>query len=335
MKKVLVFALLLATVFAFISCDKAAEEMPVSQNDEAMESKDGRYSDQLYVEVVALASLEYFYDHKEGMKFVGEDLGVRTEYVGPSDYDMNAVSAAIEQAVAKGAAGIVVVGWEESLNGAINSAIAQGVPVVTCDADLASSDRVAFVGTSNFAAGQELGRWYIDKLDGKGEVAIVGMPTLSNIRDRIDGVKSVFAETDIEVVMMGDIKTDSIGAAETAANILLKYPDLDGIIGIDSHAGAGIGAAIREAGLTGKILATGFDRDNSLLEYISEGIMSATVVQRTALMPYYSVLLLWQMHNSGVAVTNDDQAAGINNIPGFIDTGVLIVEKDQASTFIR
>ena len=335
MKKVLVLALLLVTVFAFISCDKSADEVQESQVDTAMESKDGRYSDQLYVEVVALASLEYFYDHKEGMKFVGEDLGVKTEYVGPSDYDMNAVSAAIEQAVAKGAAGIVVVGWEESLNGAINSAIAQGVPVVTCDADLPTSDRVAFVGTSNFSAGQELGKWYIDKLNGTGQVAIVGMPTLSNIRDRIDGIKDVFADTDIEIVMIGDSKTDSIGAAETAANILLKYPDLAGIIGVDSHAGAGIGAAIREAGLTGKILATGFDRDNSLLEYISEGIMSATVVQRTALMPYYSVLLLWQMHNSPVAVTNDDKAAGLLNIPGFIDTGVLIVEKEQAKTFIR
>jgi ribose transport system substrate-binding protein len=335
MKKVLILVLLVLTVFTFIGCDKSGGTAQSSQTDAAMQSNDGRYSDQLYVEVVALASLEYFYDHKEGMRIVGEDLGVKTEYVGPSDYDMNAVSAAIEQAVAKGAAGIVVVGWEESLNGAINSAIAQGVPVVTCDADLASSDRVAFVGTSNFSAGQELGRWYIKKLNGKGTVAIVGMPTLSNIRDRIEGIKSVFAETDIEIVIIGDSKTDSVGAAETAANILLKYPDLSGIIGVDSHAGAGIGAAIREAGLTGKILATGFDRDNSLLEYISEGIMSATVVQRTALMPYYSVLLLWQMHNSKVAVTNDDKAAGINNIPGFIDTGVLIVEKDQAATFIR
>ena len=55
---------------------------------------EGRYADQLYVEVSALNSLEYFYDHKEGMRLVGEDLGVRTEYTGPADYDMNAVTAA-------------------------------------------------------------------------------------------------------------------------------------------------------------------------------------------------------------------------------------------------
>ena len=65
------------------------------------------------------------------MEDVGMDLGATTEYTGPSDYDMNAVTAAIDQAVAKGAKGIVVVGWEESLNGAIKALPRnQGVPVV-------------------------------------------------------------------------------------------------------------------------------------------------------------------------------------------------------------
>ena len=293
------------------------------------------YADQLYVEVSALNSLEYFYDHKEGMRLVGEDMGFKTEYTGPSDYDMNAVSAAIEQAVAKGAAGIVVVGWEESLNGAINSAIEQGVPVVTVDADLPSSNRLAFVGTSNFNAGVELGNWISDKLGGTGTVAMLGMPTLSNIRDRMDGVKSVFAGSGIEIVQIGDSKTDAVGAAQTAAEILLKYPNLDALIGIDSHSGLGIGTAIREAGKVGDLLATGFDRDNSLLELIEEGVVTATVVQRTALMPYYATMLLWQLHNSDVALTKDDKAASVLNIPGFIDTGVMIVTQETAGSFIR
>jgi ribose transport system substrate-binding protein len=293
------------------------------------------YADQLYVEVSALNSLEYFYDHKEGMRLVGEDMGFKTEYTGPSDYDMNAVSAAIEQAVAKGAAGIVVVGWEESLNGAINSAIEQGVPVVTVDADLPSSNRLAFVGTSNFNAGVELGNWVADKLGGKGKVAMLGMPTLSNIRDRLDGVRSAFEGTGIEIVQIGDSKTDAVGSAQTAAEILLKYPDLDALMGIDSHSGLGIGTAIREAGKVGQVLATGFDRDNSLLELIEEGVVTATVVQRTALMPYYATMILWQLHNSDVALTKDDKAANVLNIPGFVDTGVMIVTQDTARSFIR
>ncbi len=331
-KILLVGLVLMGTLFLFSCAKKAPAEAAAPQ---MVEEAKGRYEDQLYVEVSALNSLEYFNDHKDGLRLVGEDLGVKTEFTGPADYDMNAVTAAIEQAVAKGAAGIVVVGWEESLNGAINSAIAQGVPVVTVDADLPTSDRPVFVGTSNFNAGVELGNWISEKLGGKGDVAMLGMPTLSNIRDRMDGVKRVFAGNDIEIVQIGDSKTDAVGAAQTAAAILLKYPDLKALIGIDSHSGLGIGTAIREADKVGKILATGFDRDNSLLELIDEGIITATVVQRTALMPYYATLILWQLHNSKVALTLDDKAANVLNIPTFIDTGVMIVGKDEAKSFIK
>ena len=315
------------TTAAAAETTAAAEE---SETSAAVASED-----QLYVEVSALNSLEYFFDHKEGMKEVGIDLGVKTEFTGPSDYDMNAVTAAIDQAVAKGAKGIVVVGWEESLNGAIDKAIESGVPVITVDADLPTSKRLAFVGTSNFQAGVDLGNWVADKLGGTGQVAMVGMPTLSNIRDREDGVKSVFDAKGIEIVQIGDSKTDSAGAAQTAAEILIANPDLDAIMGMDSHSGAGIGTAIQEANMAGKILATGFDRDNSLLEFIADGVVTATVVQRTALMPYYGVMLLWQLENSKVALTTDDAGLNILNIPNFVDTGIMIVEKDTAAGFMR
>jgi ribose transport system substrate-binding protein len=320
----LALGLMMLMGLSFVVVDLGAQAKPT-----------GKYADQLYVEVSALNSLEYFYDHKEGMRLVGEDLGVRTEYTGPADYDMNAVAAAIEQAIVKKAAGIVLVGWEESLNGAIKKATDAGIPVVTCDADLPTSARVAFVGTSNYSAGQELARWWVKKLNGKGKIALLGMPTLSNIRDRIEGMKNVFATSQIQIVEIGDSKTDSIGAATTATALLQKYPDLAGMIGVDSHSGAGIGTAIRESGKAGKIIATGWDRDNSLLELIDKGYVQGTVVQKTALMPYYSVLILWQMKNSKVALTADDKAAKINTIPGFIDTGIMIVEKDKANSFIR
>jgi ribose transport system substrate-binding protein len=37
-------------------------------------------SRQLYIEVSALGSLPYFYDHKMGMEMVGKALGVQTEF---------------------------------------------------------------------------------------------------------------------------------------------------------------------------------------------------------------------------------------------------------------
>ncbi len=82
--------------------------------------------DQLYIEVSALGNLDYFYDHKLGLEIVGKELGVRTEYIGPAEYDMNAMVAAFEQAIAKKPNGIVVVGFEPSLN---TSAVMNTPPV--------------------------------------------------------------------------------------------------------------------------------------------------------------------------------------------------------------
>src|SRR5690606_22716251 len=110
--------------------------------------------DQLYIQVSALGNLDYFYDHKLGMQRVGEELGVRTEYVGPAEYDMNAMIAAFEQAIAKKPNGIVVVGFEPSLNPIVEKAVDAGIPVVTVDADLPDSKRIAFVGTGNVNAGK-------------------------------------------------------------------------------------------------------------------------------------------------------------------------------------
>jgi len=354
MKKILLIAITIAIVaamaFAGTACAQQQAGETTAAATEAAEAGETTAavteaseevvaaSDQLYVEVSALNSLEYFFDHKLGMEQVGIDLGVTTEYTGPADYDMNAVIAAMEQAVAKKAKGIVLVGWEESLNGAIQSAQASGVPVVCVDADLPNSGRVAFVGTSNFDAGVQIGTWMKEQLGGKGKIATIGMPTLSNIQARLRGIESVFEGTDIQIVEYGDSKTDAVGSAQTARDILTKYPDLNALMGIDSHSGLGIGTAIKEANMVGKVLGTGWDRDNSLLQLIDEGVVTATVVQRTALMPYYATLILWQMANSQVYLTksiDDDITNKVLNIPTNIDTGIFIVTKEQATMFQR
>ncbi len=93
MKRFLMAGMAILIVLSYAACSK-------KEGGEAAQAA-GRYADQLYVLVSALNSLEYFYDHKEGLRLVGEELGVRTEYAGPADYDMNAVAAAIDQAVAQ------------------------------------------------------------------------------------------------------------------------------------------------------------------------------------------------------------------------------------------
>ena len=292
--------------------------------------------DQLYIEVSALGNLDYFYDHKMGMQMVGKELGVRTEYVGPAEYDMNAMVAAFEQASAKKPQGIVVVGFEPSLNSIVDKAIGLGIPVVAVDADLPGSKRLAFVGTGNFNAGVVGGTKLATLIGGKGKVAIMTKPGQSNLEERIAGYKSALAKfKDIELVQIADTQSDPTVAAQAAAALLQKFPDLAGFGCVEAAGGAGAATAVREAKKAGKVKIVSMDRGNEILDAIKEGVISASVAQQTALMPYYATTILYNLYNSKVAITSNNKAANVLGIPVTVDTGAIVIDSSNYTYFKR
>lgn len=328
MKKVIALVLLVALVISLVACSTA----PASPTSSA--AKDTK--DQLYIEVSALGNLDYFYDHKLGMKKVGEDLGVKTEYVGPAEYDMNAMVAAFEQAIAKKPNGIVVVGFEDSLNPVVKKAQDAGIPVVTVDADLPASGRIAFVGTGNKNAGIMGGEKLAQLIGTKGKVAIMTKPGQSNLEERVAGYKEALKKyPDIEIVQIVDTKSDPVVAAQAAATLLQKYPDLAGIACVEAAGGSGAATAVKEAKLQGKVQIIAMDRGNDVVQAIEDGVISASVAQQTALMPYYATQILYNLANSKVDITTDNKAAGVQGIPAVVDTGVIIVDKTNAKYFMR
>ncbi len=338
MKKIFALAVSAMLVMGMTACSKPAAPQageaaktettqPAAQNDK---------KDQLYIEVSALGNLDYFYDHKMGMEKAGEELGVRTEYVGPAEYDMNAMVSAFEQAIAKKPNGIVVVGFEPSLDAIVNKAIDAGIPVVTVDADLPTSKRLAFVGTGNINAGRMGGEKMAEMIGQKGKVAIMTKPGQSNLEERVQGYQEAFSKyPGIEVVQIADTQSDPVIAAQAAASLLQKYPDLAGIVCVEGAGGAGAATAVKEAGLSGKVKVIAMDRGNEVIQAIEEGTISATVAQQTALMPYYATQILYNLNNSKVQITTDNASAGVLGIPTTVDTGVIIVDKDNAKYFKR
>ena len=301
MKKLIVSALVVCLVFPLITWN-------------AVEAKDPK--DQLYIEVSALGNIDYFYDHKLGMKLAGEALGVQTEYVGPAEYDMNAMITAFEQAIAKQPDGLVIVGFEPSLDPIVDKAIEAGIPVVTVDADLPTSKRIAFVGTGNFNAGVTGGNKLADLIGGKGKVAVMTKPGQSNLEERIAGYKHALANyPDIELVQISDTQSDPVVAAQVASTLLQKFPDLAGIGCVEAAGGSGAATAVREAGKAGQVKIVAMDRGNEVLEAIEDGVISASIAQQTALMPFYAVQIMYQLNNHNIDITTDNPAAGVIRCP--------------------
>ena len=328
MKKFISITLLLTLALAVIGCEKSAAP-------QAAGSAEDR-SNQLYIEVSALGNLDYFYDHKMGMEIVGQELGVRTEYVGPAEYDMNAMIAAFEQSIAKRPQGIVVVGFEESLNPIVKKAIDAGIPVVTVDADLPDSERVAFVGTGNSNAGVTGGNYLAGIIGGRGKVALMTKPGQSNLEERIEGYRAALSKyPGIEIVQIGDTQSDPVVAAQVAAALLQRHPDLAGIACVEAAGGSGAATAVREAGKVGQVKIISMDRGNDVVAAIEEGTITASVAQQTALMPYYAVQILYNLANSKVDITSNNKAAGVAGIPQVVDTGSIIVDANNARYFKR
>jgi len=310
--------------------------LPACRQEEAGSGKAGAKRPDVYIQVSALGSLEYFYDHKLGMKKAGELLGVQTEYTGPADRDIPAMVASLELAIARKPGGIVVVGFDDALTPVIDKAVREGIPVVTVDADLPKSKRIAFVGTGNYNAGYQGGLKLAELVGRKGKVALLTKTGQSNLNERIRGYRAALAESpDITIVGVENTESDPAKATQVASLLLQRHVDLAGIACVEAAGGAGAATAVREAGKVGQVKIVAMDRDNAVLRYIADGVIQAAVAQQTALMPVYAVMILYQLNHLDVAISTNNPAAGVPGVPKTIDTGVIIVDKGNYKHFLR
>ena len=76
------------------------------------------------------------------------------------------------------------------MTGAINDAVARGVPVMTFDSDAPDSKRFAFYGVDDVKTGQAVMDELAKQMGEKGSVAILaGNQNAPNLRKRVEGVK--------------------------------------------------------------------------------------------------------------------------------------------------
>ena len=74
-----------------------------------------------------------------------------------------------------------------------------------------------------------------------------------------------------------------------------------------------------------------FDKDSAVLDLVEEGLIEATLVQRTYTMSYYGLKFLFDYnHNRVNMLTND---SSISPLPNIVDTGIIVVTKDNVDSF--
>jgi ribose transport system substrate-binding protein len=288
-----------------------------------------------YIAVSCMGNIEYFRAHKYAWKQIGDQLGVKTSYIGPAEYDVPAQIAAFDQAIARKPAGIAVFAVEPSLKPSIDKAIAAGIPVATFTGDIPDSKRVTFVGTNQYDVGLFGGKRLAELLGGKGDVAILSLPGVPMFDTREKGFKDAFAAyPGIKVVQTGDTKADTVTAISTAKAIMQRFPNLTAFACTDSTGGIAAATAVSEAGKTGAIKIVAMDRNSDVLEKIKSGVVTGAVAQDDAAQMVWAMMVLFSRHHFEPQLSTDNRKANVVAEPANIFTSVNWVDKANVQYFL-
>jgi ribose transport system substrate-binding protein len=288
-----------------------------------------------YVLVAANIDLPYWQEALAGLTDVGKNSGVKVDFVGPTTFSPQEELAAFQQAVAQHPSGILVSVTDPKLfKEPIDHAVVQGIPVICIDADAPDSNRVLFIGTDNFRAGQDSGNRMATLLGGQGRVVLITLAGQRNSEERVRGVNEALKKyPGVQIVQTIDDKGDARVADDAISSLLTKKEKMDGIICLEASGGEGAADSLHRLDMTGKIKIIAFDKDPQTLEAIDRKWITATVVQKPYVMAYYGVRFLDDLHHNSVHEFKDWATAPTAPLPTFVDTGTAVVDSSNLAAF--
>ncbi|WP_437510730.1 substrate-binding domain-containing protein [Sorangium sp. So ce1099] len=243
------------------------------------------------------------------------ELGVTGNVVGHPDstaeqqVKMDLQNEQIEKAVADGAEGIGISPFGDANAAALDAAIAEGVHVVTLDSDVAKSRRSIYVGTLNRSAGTTAGRTLLDMLPpAPGTVIIHGNTDESwaDGMDRTQGAREVFEDAGYEVLVGQVIWSEEDEPEDVEwmkTRIETADPPVVGLIGLFNLAHR----CATAAGAAGQpdLPVVAFDFDPKTVDYMREGRIKATHIQRQYYEGYLVPYILYGIKTIGLEATRE------------------------------
>lgn len=290
-----------------------------------------------YFLVAANQKLPYWKAVQEGFTTAAAQYGVTARVVGPDGYDPGAERTAFSDAVAAHPAGILVsAAGAGTLQGDINNAISQGIPVITVDSDAPNSQRLYFIGTNNLEVGHIGARRLVDRLNGKGNVAFFSIPGQPNLDERLKGYEEVLsASPGIKILGVNATGGESGSAFDRAEQIVAQTgPNkVDAFVCLESESGKAV-AEVLKRGNPSKSMVIAMDVDPDTLSLIKAGAIDSTVSQKPWSMGYVGLKQLDEAHRSHKGAFRTNYSVDFRSVyPAFIDTGSALITKDNVAVY--
>jgi len=236
---------------------------------------------------------------RKGTEKAARDIpGIEVEFRIPSDGTAAEQQRVIDDLLAKGIHGIAISPVDPANQTQMLNRAAGQTLVLTQDSDAPNSNRVCYIGTDNVEAGRQAGQLVKEALPNGGKIMIfVGVLDAANAQQRYQGLKEALAGSNVSII---DVRTDNgdlVRAKANAADTLVNYSDLAGMVGLWAYNGPAILSAVKEANKTDKVKIVAFDEQDETLSGIRDGSIYATVVQQPFEFGYRSMELMSKILN--------------------------------------
>jgi ribose transport system substrate-binding protein len=249
---------------------------------------------------------------------------VEIVWLTPPSEDGQVQAQRIAQAVNEGANAILLSCSDAGkVTGAINDAVARGVPVMTFDSDAPQSQRFAFYGVDDIKTGQTVMDELAKQMGETGAIAILaGNQNAPNLRNRVEGVKQAAAKYPKMTIVntFYHIETPQDAAAEVV-RVQNAYPQIQG------WAMIGGWPLFTQTLLTdldpAKVKIVSVDALPAELAYVEKGLAPVLLAQPTYLWGHVSVQRIF------------DKVHLKQEVPQIIPMELVRVTKDNLGTWAR
>jgi fructose transport system substrate-binding protein len=284
----------------------------------------------------------FFVKMHEGAQAEADRIGATLTYAaGTSSADVDGQIAAIEDAVSKGAKGILITASGDAVVPALKAAEAAGLLVIALDTPLNPPDAAqATFATDNFEAGTLIGQWAAGTLGAAAATAKIALIDDSATHASVDvqrdqGFLKGFGVDVVDPTVIGD-ETDprivghdvsngqEAGGLTAMENLWSKDPGITVVHTINEPTAAGAYTALKNAEAETKVLMVSVDGGCKGVEAVQAGQLGATAMQFPLLMAQDGV-------DAVVKYASTQTVPPVSEGLTFFNTGVqLITDKPVA-----
>jgi fructose transport system substrate-binding protein len=267
----------------------------------------------------------FFVKMKQGFEAKAKELGLTPQsFAGKADGDNDGQVAAIEQLIAAGAKGILLVPSDSTaIVPTVEKARKAGILVITLDTPLdpiTAAD--ANFATDNFKAGELIGKWAKGTLGDKAKSAKIATLDLAANQPTVDYLRhngfltgfgipvkdpKHFAMSDSPQIVGSDVTSGSTdGGRKAMEKILQKADHIDVVYAINEPAADGGYAALQAAGKEKGVVVVAVDGGCPGVKMVKQGVVGATSQQYPLLMAADGVEAVAEYIKTGKKPTSMD-----------------------------